>query len=160
MSVSSEHPLLAVLQDPALRRLAARWVKNPEDIDDVLQNVALKLLGQPRDALHPQHYVRRSVRNMAIDHARARLSRADRESGRPLETETLHQDAESARLVDDMEQALAGLPALTAEMFRMHYVEGREQREIAAHFDVHLSTVEKRLKAAKRVCMSAMLNQP
>ncbi|MEM9533000.1 MAG: sigma-70 region 4 domain-containing protein [Pseudomonadota bacterium] len=59
-----------------------------------------------------------------------------------------------------IERALTALPTLTAEMFRLHYLDGLTQREIAERFSVHLSSVEKRLTKARRCCLAAVAADP
>ena len=49
-------------------------------------------------------------------------------------------------------EAIQDLPVLTRQMFVLYRVHGLKQAEIARRFDVHLSTVEKRLKKAILHC--------
>lgn len=153
---SAEGSLLDWMDDASLRRYAARLLGNPADVDDVLQIVAEKLLAQTSTVRQPQHYLRRAVRNAAIDHQRASVLRADYERRSSIHTEPLDNAAETALIVACIQRALRKLPVLTAEMFRLHYLDGLSQRAIAERFGVHLSSVEKRLAQSRRCCLAAV----
>ncbi|MEM6937601.1 MAG: RNA polymerase sigma factor, partial [Pseudomonadota bacterium] len=104
----------------------------------------------------PRHFLQRVVRNAAIDQHRARNVRADYESQAELQTAGLEQSPELALTLAQIQGALSTLPALTAEMFRLHYLDGLTQRAIAERFNVHVSSVEKRLTKARRRCLAAV----
>ncbi|MEM9532999.1 MAG: sigma factor [Pseudomonadota bacterium] len=69
--------LFGMLREASLGRYISRLVNNQADADDLLQNVAEKLLRKGPAVQEPAHFLRRVVRNAAIDQHRARQLRAD-----------------------------------------------------------------------------------
>ncbi|MEM7097869.1 MAG: RNA polymerase sigma factor [Pseudomonadota bacterium] len=154
----ANHAILQWLRQSTLRQYAFRLLGNASDVEDVLQTVAEKFLGNQTNIEHPERYVRRAVRNAAIDLHRTEAVRAEHQLQQLSPVEPFHHAAETAFAVHQLQTALGELPAVSATMFRMHYLEGLSQKDIAAHFGVHLSSVEKRLAKAKAKCMKAMGN--
>ncbi|MEM6575539.1 MAG: sigma-70 family RNA polymerase sigma factor [Pseudomonadota bacterium] len=153
---TTNNGLFDMLRELSIGRYAKRLANNQADADDLLQTVAEKLLRRPPTVQEPRHFLQRVVRNAAIDQHRARNVRADYESQAELQTAGLEQSPELALTLAQIQGALSTLPALTAEMFRLHYLDGLTQRAIAERFNVHVSSVEKRLTKARRRCLAAV----
>lgn len=141
----------------ALHRYVTSLLKAPDAVDDVLQNVAENLLKHPKAPDKPEHYLFRSARNCAIDHLRSHNTREDYEA-QCMHSAESHDAHSPERIVEGeqalacLENALSELPLLSQQIFIMFNVEGKSQKDIARHFDLHLSTVEKRLAKAKAHC--------
>ena len=109
--------------------------------DTPLNNVRAYLYKAAQNALH-NHYRGKEVRNSYLRDA-------------VIEENTISPDqilaGEESLLA--LNAAISDLPLLTRQILIMHRVEGVSQREIATHFEIHLSTVEKRLKQALTYCL-------
>ena len=138
------------------RRRMRRWVA-PQDADDLLQAVAEKLLQCGAETDLSPGYVSRVARNAAIDRARSTQSRSDYETEFAQQcprTDEMSPErvAEGLQAIEALDDALTSLPELTREVFLLYYVEGLAQRDIAAQFGLHVSSIEKHLAKARRHC--------
>lgn len=159
--------LAAVLQANRarfLRFLAAR-LGNPDEAEDVLQDIWLKLgnAAPSGPVADPVAYLFRVVDNAARDRKRSATRR------RALEERWAGQDGgdieidrtptpedvviERSRL-RRVEAALGELPERTSYIFRAFRIDGRPQKELAAELDISLSAVEKHLQRAYRTVMA------
>ena len=146
----------SLFEERWLRQLLNQWV-GPQDADDVLQIVAEKLLRSGSGADLSPSYVSRVARNAAIDQARTVQSRSDYESEfiqhcprkDGLSPERI---VEGMQAIETLDDALMNLPELTQEVFLLYYVDGLPQLEIAEHFGLHVSSIEKHLAKARRHC--------
>lgn len=145
--------VLDLLRQVSIRSYAVRLLKNEADAEDVLQIVAEKLLKTPSDVQQPERYVRRAVRNAAFDYRRGATVRAGHERHSEGATEPVEHEAETRSILSELEQTVAQLPTLTGQIFRMHYIDGIAQADIAARFGIHVSNVEKRIAKARRACL-------
>ncbi|MEM9530893.1 MAG: RNA polymerase sigma factor [Pseudomonadota bacterium] len=150
-------PAENVLKSLALTRQITGFDIDRSAAEDVLQNVAEKVLRGKREIQQPQDYLRRASRNAAIDQQRADERRRRRESDYALATNVEPACAESAasnsQVLEFIQIALNELPVLTRRLFIQFHVLGFAQKEIATAHGLHLSTVEKRIAAAKRHCL-------
>ncbi len=120
---------------------AYRVTGNAADAEDVLQTVFARLMQLPDGAgMEPNAggYLYRAAVNAALDVVRARggrrlvpleLVRSDGMAAGAPDPERQHSQREAA---DRLRAALAKVPPRTAEMFVLKYVEGFDNREIAA----------------------------
>ena len=146
----------SLFEERGLRQLLNRWV-GPQDADDVLQIVAEKLLRSDSGADLSPSYVSRVARNAAIDQTRTVQSRSGYESEftrhRPWKDElSPERIVEGIQAIEALDNALMHLPELTQEVFLLYYVDGLQQLEIAEHFGLHVSSIEKHLAKARRRC--------
>ena len=144
------------LRHSSVRASVARVLGGSADVDDVLQGVAERVIASPSRIREPERYARRAARNAAIDHLRAANNRARFEAECDWTSESTVDGVEAILAAGQIDAVLDALPALTAEMFQLHYLDGLTQREIAERFGLHLSSVEKRLAVAKRACLTAV----
>jgi len=129
--------------------------------DDAIQLVAERLLrfGAPKE-ITPS-YVSKAIRNAAIDIGRAETTRSNYEQ-QFAEVSEQSTSVSPERIVAGRQavtaliEAVSALPVLTQEIFWLYHVDGKTQKEIADHFKLSLSTVEKRLAVAKGHCRSHM----
>ena len=160
MSITQEH-FDSLLQDGALRdHLRAAGIA-ADRADDVLQDLAERLLSRPIDADKPTHYVRKMARNLAIDGERSVKRRKRIEDRCAAESEyvdsrTPERVFDAQRAIDTLFAALQRLPLLTQEMFVLNRIHSIPKWRIAEQYGLHLSTVEKRLGKATKHCRRAV----
>jgi RNA polymerase sigma factor (sigma-70 family) len=144
-----------------LRSFIRARVANVDEAEDILQDVFEELVSAYR-LVRPVEQVAgwllAVARNRIIDRYRRRRSRAERAPGDPdLRTVLdLLPSAEAgpttayARtvLVQELEAALAELPAAQREVFIAHELEGRSFRDIAADTGANVNTLLARKHAA------------
>jgi RNA polymerase sigma factor (sigma-70 family) len=143
-----------------LRFVAARGAG--DEAEDVLQDVWLKIAAtQSGPVASPLAYLHRAANTVLIDRYRARRQAASRDrawsdtQGGADPLVSAAPSAERALLGRDLMAAVEALladlhPPRVAAIFRRHRVEGVAQRQIAAEFNVSLSTVESDLRIAYR----------
>lgn len=140
-----------VFRENAARVLASayRVTGNPQDAEDVLQTVFLRLLRRQSGAPlgdNPTYYLQRAAINAGVDILRAR--QAARST--PLEdVEPVLSDSGSSapdrvqagELRDQVRKVLATLSPRSAEIFALRYFEGHDNHEIATMLNTSRSTV-------------------
>jgi RNA polymerase sigma factor (sigma-70 family) len=137
---------------PRLRNFIRRRVPDSRDAEDILQDVFSALVEANRLLVPIDHvtgWLFRVARNRITDLFRARPE--DR-----LELEDLlpspdaGPEAEYARglLLEELEQAIADLPADQRDVFIAHELEGRSFKEIAAATGVGINTLLSRKRYA------------
>ncbi|MEM7501595.1 MAG: RNA polymerase sigma factor [Pseudomonadota bacterium] len=141
--------------DDRFRRLLAARLANASDAEDVLQNVAEKLI---RKRLDPDAgYLTRIVQNAATDQTRAELTRAGYETACGEQAERIDRRSpdrvvEAIEALEALQRAVLDLRPLCREIFVRCYVQGQTQASVAKELGLHLSTVEKRLARARLYC--------
>ncbi|GBQ98977.1 RNA polymerase sigma factor [Asaia lannensis] len=125
------------------------------DTDDLLQTALLHLFERGLEGIdHPEAYVLRATRNLAIDRARREkrigFTSLDDEAG----TEPVCASPGPERILLGREQlsrvrkAFAMLDERTARIFLMHRLEGLTYSAIAGKMALSVSTVEKSIARA------------
>jgi RNA polymerase sigma factor (sigma-70 family) len=150
-----------------LRHFIRRRVPDPRDAEDILQDVFYKLVEANRLLMPIDHvtgWLFRAARNRIADLFRrqqpGRLGDAAGldEHDEPLQLEDLLPSADAgpealyARsvLLEELELALAALPAEQRDVFVAHELEGRSFKEIAAETGVGVNTLLSRKRYAVR----------
>ncbi|MEM7431018.1 MAG: sigma-70 family RNA polymerase sigma factor [Pseudomonadota bacterium] len=154
--------VIEIMEDRSIRRYVEAILGAADRVDDVLQNVAERLLTNPPDADNPKGLVVSAVRNAAIDERRAADRRSQRESDYAFahdRTETVEDHVDFELIIEVLDRALRELPLLTQALFYAHYVSGRPQHELAIEYGLHLSTIEKRLAKARAHCRRRLTQQ-
>jgi len=156
-----------------VRSMLLAFCSNPEDADDALQELFLRLGRNPsvlENTKSPRAFLAVSARRIAIDHARKRASEL-RHSESPEAVEMLHPDASSAAPGDDLGakilEALQSLPAEQRRVAESKLLHGKTLDAIAREEGVPLNTAASRLRysldkirAQLRPIYKAMKNQP
>jgi len=150
---------------PRLIHWLRRQMADPGDVEDVLQDVFYELVAAYR-LLQPVEqagaWLFRVARNRLVDRWRKKKPVALAEQGvvtdegerlglaELLPSAEAGPDAAYARsvLVEELEEALAELPAAQREVFLAHEVEGLSFKEIAARTGVGVNTLLSRKHAA------------
>ena len=143
---------------PSLLRLLAARQAAPDEADDILQELFLKLRSDGSvPVAEPRAYLFRAVENLLIDRRRSASRRAlredawtDMQAGR-LETDD-SPSVERALIAREelaaVNRAITGLPERTVHALRRFRIDGASQREIAQEMGISLSAVEKHLQKA------------
>ena len=156
-----------------VRSMLLAFCSNPEDADDALQELFLRLGRNPsvlENTKSPRAFLAVSARRIAIDHARKRASEL-RHSESPEAVEMLHPDAPSAAPGDDLGakilEALQSLPPEQRRVAESKLLHGKTLDAIAREEGVPLNTAASRLRysldkirAQLRPIYKAMKNQP
>jgi len=144
-------------RSPLRKFLVSRWSLAPSELDDVAQEVFLRLLRYDNSEFieHPQAYFFRMAANVAGEWAmRARHRhphderwlfelRTDSQPDQALAREAAHRE---------IHEALARLPPRQREFLRLHFAEGLSRPQIAERLGVSARVVKRELiKAYSRL---------
>ena len=138
---------------PLRRFLRRRGAGSVADIEDIAQEVFLRLLRYDRSDLidHPQAYLYKIAANVSAEWA-TRSSRSLPHSAEWLvelvdafnpETAAGHGAAEA-----ELQRAIAALPSRQREILRLHFGEGMTHEEITKHLDLTRRMVKRDLARA------------
>ena len=160
--------LLAVFMDvrPALGRFLAVRGAQFAEVEDVLQELYIKLAGQTSGPIaEPRAYIYRMAHNLLLDRHRAAARRHRREENwsgtrqgatsdqdASPSVETVLLDRERLKAVTD---AIATLPERSIDIFRRFRIDGQSQKAIASDLGISISAVEKHLQRAYRIVLEA-----
>ena len=161
MAAVSE-PLWEELQGN-LRAFISRRVRNPSDVDDLVQRVLLQIvkgLGSLRDAEKLHAWVYRTARNVIVDYYRSSSSRREVASG-GTEDLALADAADRQAPAEDERAALQELAACLTPMIRqlppayreaitLADLEGVNQAEAAARAGVSVSGMKSRIQRGRK----------
>ncbi|MCE8021095.1 sigma-70 family RNA polymerase sigma factor [Halomonas sp. MCCC 1A11036] len=142
---------------PRLVQRISRIVDNEAEAEDLAQESFVKLWRrQPKDD-DSVGLLYRTAHNLALDHLRAQKVRQRHQEGAQVEAQDdAHPSAESIAATlerwGDLVAELDALPARTRRIFLLNRVEGETYAAIAERLEVSVSTVEKEMMRAMRVC--------
>jgi RNA polymerase sigma-70 factor (ECF subfamily) len=147
---------LLLAERPSLLRLAQRIVGSAPAAEDVAQSLWFKV---QRIEDHPpitnkRAFLFRLASNLATDHVRSECSRANIEAKAQayLRAEPESPSSEQAVIIRDelarVLRAAEALPEPTKGIFRLHRFQGLTQAEVAAHYGVSTTTIEKHMRRA------------
>lgn len=129
----------------------------PDDIDDLLQDVALRMQSRHgKDIAHPSGYLFQVASTVLVDRARSYRSHAGsaheplEEWHHPVEEHSPERIAAGKEELDRVLTALHELPERTRQAFMLHRFDERSYAEIASHMGVSVSAVEKHIMRAIR----------
>jgi RNA polymerase sigma-70 factor (ECF subfamily) len=175
LSASDAAKLEDIWKNHALpvRSMLLAFCSNPEDADDALQELFLRLGRNPsvlENTKSPRAFLAVSARRIAIDHARKRAAEL-RHSESPEAAEMLHPAASSAAPGDDLGakilEALQSLPPEQRRVAESKLLHGKTLDAIAREEGVPLNTAASRLRysldkirSRLRPIYKAMKNQP
>lgn len=137
-----------------LLKLVRRYTRGRGDAEDLLHSAYIRLEQYRVDHVveNPGAFIVRTAANLAIDiHRHERFWEPGDEQqaahcpdDAPLQDEVLAARARLARV----KEGLAALPPRTRDIFLMHRLRQLKYREIAAHFGISQSAVEKHIAKA------------
>lgn len=146
-----------------LRAFVARRVNHPEDVDDVLQDVFLRIhrnLGRVNQRGSLSSWIFQITRNSIVDHYRSHRRKQE-----PLD-EGVHQPAmppveDSVREVRELAQCLSpmirSLPAAYRDALAMTDLDGATQQEAARMAGISLSGMKSRIQRARKQLRESLL---
>lgn len=148
-----------------LKRFALARKCDPAEVDDLLQDLYLKLdQGRTGPVANPRAYLFQMTNNLILDRRRARQrqERRDDDWARSSFGQDLAEapGASPERVVIDrhllahVEAAIAAMPERTADILRRFRIEEQSQKHIAEELEISLSAVEKHLQRAYRVLLA------
>lgn len=140
-----------------LSRYFAKRIREAYDIDDLVQEVFIRLVRQAaiESVQQIDSYVFQTAANVIRDRARRHAARHHREHHELLESDLPTNDLSPERVLLGTEQlaraiaALQELPDNTRRVFVLRRYEGMRHEEIAAHLGMSVSGVRFHLEKAK-----------
>ena len=137
-----------------LRGTAMRILGSPADVDDAVQQ-ALMTAWQKYAAFRGQSefatWVTRILLNVCYDMVRDRARERDVLADYGESGEVPGEDAEEARLLDRLDEAIARLPSLYRESLSLGVLSGRSPEEAAAMLGCSRNTLYQRIHKAKQL---------
>jgi|SRR5579872_1037159 len=158
--------LEALESEGLLRAYLFRYVRNPADVDELLQETYARLLvASPADgaAVRSVRALALTIaRNVALDHLRHRDVVSMELVSDLASLDVLDEKAQVEEIVNSHQElalvaeVLSRLPARCRQVFTLRRVYGLSQREIARHLGISEATVEQQLARAVRRCADGL----
>ncbi|MCI0486045.1 MAG: RNA polymerase sigma factor SigZ [Blastocatellia bacterium] len=143
-----------------LRAYIYKRVTNPEDADDILQEVFFRVhkrIDTLRDEERLPAWIYRITKNALIDHYRTRRHFAGIPETFDLEESPVEIDVE-AKLAEKMPIMVMGcLPEKYGQALLLADLEGMTQRELAEQLGLSLSGAKSRVQRARRLLRDALM---
>lgn len=146
-----------------LRAFVTRRVRHPEDVDDILQEVFLRihrnLEGLDQRGSLPS-WIFQITRNSIVDHYRSRrrkeesLDEGVHQPATPVEEDSLKELRELAQCLSPM---IRSLPEAYRDALVMTDLDGATQQEAARRAGVSLSGMKSRIQRARRLLRESLL---
>jgi RNA polymerase sigma factor (sigma-70 family) len=153
-----------------LKSLVYGIVRQGDDVDDVLQDICVKVIGKISTIRDPESFrpwLACLARREAISYHRHRsrqtvlLDSLDKDRIRPRsDNSTADSDGlEQAEQVDAILGAVRLLPDKYREVFLLQYGQGLSYRDMAEILDMPVTTIAIRLVRARRMILDSMAKQ-
>ena len=137
---------------PALRRYFGKRANQRADVEDLVQDVLVRLAvrGDCDSIKQPEAYLMRTATNVWRDFLRKKKTHAERAheeyiEGSVLEENGPAQELEGRESIHAVLAALGELPTRTRQVFVLCRVEGIRQKSVAKRLGVSVSAVEKHM---------------
>lgn len=148
-----------------LTRFALSRQCNPGEVDDLLQDLYLKLASDKlRSVENPRAYLYQMTNNLILHKRRGRDRQTVRDDawaraqfGQDLTqapAATPERVAIDRQLLKQVDCRLSELPERTTDILRRYRIDGESQRTIAEELGISLSAVEKHLQRAYRALLN------
>ncbi|MBL8271247.1 RNA polymerase sigma factor [Steroidobacter sp.] len=150
---------------PRLRRMLLRRGRSRDDADDLLQDLFVRVMTycrQGREVRDPERFLSRAALNLS---AKAH-KREHRELYETTPVEELvigdvrfgpEENATADECLERLQKRLNSLDPRTRDTYYMHRVHGMTYEQIAEHFDISVSAIEKHLARAAIALTEEML---
>ncbi len=147
-----------------LKRYLGRFLKRPEDVEDIAQEALIRVLeaGSKGEIHYHKAYLYRTAHNLALN-ALARKSNLleDYMEDFPdpdvfMESTTLEDEVAGQRRFELFCRVLATLPEQCRRVVVLRKVYGYSQQEVADRLGISVSTVEKHLAKGLQRCATQM----
>ena len=140
----------------ALARYFRARVRNPSEIDDLVQEVFTRIAARQDGAPveHLDRYIFQTASSVLADRARRQRARRaelhvefdpDRHSGVEFDA---HRTLSGREELGAVTACLLNMPERTRNIFILHRLEGRKYRDIAVQLGISVSAVEKHMARA------------
>jgi RNA polymerase sigma-70 factor (ECF subfamily) len=151
-----------------LKGLVYSIVQNADDIDDVLQDICVRVISKIDSLRQPERFrpwLAILARRQAL---RYRQQKAQRLMSLNLELADLQSDGNSPQLLDNIEQrqqyqlilsAIKSLPEKYRQVFILKHINDLTYRQIAEILDVPVTTVQIRLVRARRLLYNWIIDK-
>jgi RNA polymerase sigma factor (sigma-70 family) len=150
---------------PLLRRMLRRRGRSPEEADDLMQELFVRVLlycRQGREIQDPERFLKRATLNLS---AKAyRREHRDLYVNEPVEELALADQRfapEALAIADEslerLQCALDALEPRTRDVYYMHRIHGFSYEQIASHFGISVSAIEKHIARATLALTTEML---
>ena len=143
-----------------LRAFTLSRVSDPDDADDILQDVFVKLhtrIDTLRDEDRLAAWLYQIARNTIADHYRARGQTIAVPDTLAVEDEPFESDA-SGRIAASLKTMVAGLPDRYREAVTLSELEGLPQHEVARRLGLSLSGAKSRVQRGRGMLREALLD--
>jgi RNA polymerase sigma factor (sigma-70 family) len=154
---------------PALRRMIAARLSSPEDAEDLMQELWIRLASvESGPVANPRAYLHRMALNLANDLVRERVRRRRREEdwtgattddagGMALDpTPSPERQLADRQELDRLTRAVRAMPERAQQVFRLHRIEGNSHAEVAESLGISKSAVEKNMATAMKYLVRHM----
>jgi RNA polymerase sigma-70 factor (ECF subfamily) len=139
----------------SIQRQLRRWVDNPADVDELTQDVLLKLhMAGPDEDEAVGRWVRRVARNAAIDHLRTRRASTELPE---LATEATADDDGTVEVASWLPAMLDGVPEPYRTAVRRVDLDGISQQELAAELGISASGARSRVQRGRKMLRETLL---
>ncbi|WP_169053441.1 RNA polymerase sigma factor [Alteraurantiacibacter aquimixticola] len=147
-----------------LKRFALSRQCDPDEIDDLLQDLFVKLTtGKTGPVANPRAYLYQMTNNLILDRRRGKRRQERRDDawarasfGHELRNDPAASPERTAidrHLLAQVDAAIAAMPDRRAEILRRFRIDGQTQQHIATELGISLSAVEKHLQKAYHVLL-------
>lgn len=147
-----------------LQSSLGKVTKNPAEAQDLLQSLLERLIARTdREVQDPEHYIRRSARNLGIDWLRAhrasnQIVSIENDDGLGIvDPRSGPEDLAAAR--QELQIIMGALPPKCAEVFYQVQIEGYTYAEVAEQLQISTATVKSHLQHAALV-VARLYNKP
>ena len=134
-------------------------LSNPQDAEDILQDVFLRIyhsVDTVRDPQRLESWAYQVARNRIIDHYRGRRQWEDLPETLPVSEEPEQEAA--AGLLPAVRKIVHSLPDTDRDALVLADFQGMTQHDLAAQFGVSLSGAKSRVQRARKKVKAALLN--
>lgn len=155
--------------EPAVRRVVARYIFGPENISDLTQEVFLKAFAaEMTTEIHdPKAFIFRIAKNLALSEIKKKVNSTtdylEDSGGTDVVIDssqvTLDERIDGERKLYVFARAVALLPLECRRPFLMRKMENLKFKQIATRLNVSVSTIEKRVAKALVLCNSYLRQQ-
>jgi len=150
---------------PRLRRMLLRRGRSREDVDDLLQDLFVRVMHycqQGREVHDPERFLSRAALNLSAKaHKREHRELYDANPVEDLAIADLRfapeENATADQCLERLQRRLNSLDPRTRDAYYMHRVHGMSYEQIAEHFEISVSAIEKHLARATIALTQEML---
>ena len=154
-------------QQRPLKAFISRFVRRPQDIDDIAQETFIRafLAEKKGDIQHPKAYIYRVARNLAFETLKKKSNQLTNYIEDSCDQSLLNsgENIENNMVVtekfDRVKAAIADMPPQCQRVFIMHKVYGFKYREISQQLGISVSTVEKHIITGLKKCRQSVRHQ-